>query len=358
VAVYKRGKSWYYYFRVRGVRYRKAIPEARTKYQAQLAEARAMDDVFEGRYGKEPSRKTFGEFVEKSYLPWAKENKRSWRNDASRAKPLVAYFGRKRLSDITRFLIEQYKKARRDTLNGRGEQRSPASVNRELELLSRIFSLAIERSELESNPFKGVKKLPTDNLLTRYLTPEEEDRLMAVLTGRRSHLRAILTLDLQTGMRRSEILSLHKDQIDFRREVIELVKTKSGKRRYVPMNGVVRELLLERCQQAGPTGYLFENPKTGRPLTDIKNAWRSALSEAGIENLRFHDIRHTAGTRMADAGINPVTIQDVLGHEDIRTTMRYVHATDEAKRRAVQALEEGGRKKVSTNWPQKKKAAN
>src|SRR4051794_34132713 len=71
---------------IRGVRYKKAIPEARNKYQAQAAEARARDDVFRGRYGDEQSDVTLKEFVEKVYLSWSKDNKRSWKNDVSRSK--------------------------------------------------------------------------------------------------------------------------------------------------------------------------------------------------------------------------------------------------------------------------------
>src|SRR5204862_5226878 len=123
--------------------------------------------IFEGKYNRRSSSTTFQDFVESAFLPWAKDNKRSWRNDLSRAKSLIAFFGKRRLSEMTRFLIEQFKKERRNSSNGRGALRSPSSVNRDLEPLSRIFSLAVERGEIESNPFKGVKKLPMYNLLTR-----------------------------------------------------------------------------------------------------------------------------------------------------------------------------------------------
>lgn len=352
MSVKKRGDSWYYFFRVNGVRYRKAIPEARTKYQAQQAEAAARDSIFEGKYDRRSSSTTFQDFVESAFLPWAKDNKRSWRNDLSRAKPLIAFFGKRRLIDVTRFLIEQFKKQRRDSFNGRGALRSPSSVNRELELLSRIFSFAVERDEIDSNPFKGVKKLPMNNLLTRYLTEDEEPRLMAVLTNRREHLRPVVVIALNTGMRRSEILSLRWEQIDFSRDSIHLLRTKSGKPRTVPMNTVVREVL-SVMKGINDSECVFVNPRTGKPLTDIKNAFKAALKEAGIEGLRFHDLRHTAGTRMADAGVPIAVIADILGHKDIRTTMRYVHATDEGKRRAVKSLEG-----LSPIWPQEAKAAH
>ena len=358
MSVKKVGKTWHYYFRINGVRYRKAIPEARTQYQAQVAEAKARDAVFEGKYGQKSSTTTFKEFVEKTYLPWSKENKRSWRNDESRAKPLITFFGKRRLPDVTQFLIEQYKKDRRNSFNGRGEVRSPSSVNRELELLSRIYSLAIERSEVDTNPFKGVKKLAANNVLTRYLTSEEEDRLLSVLTGRRAHLRPIVLMALHTGMRRGEMLSLRWEQVDFNREAIQLLWTKSGKARSVPMNSVLREVIWELRETSGGSEYVFPNSITSMPLKDIKNAFRAAMKDAKIEGFRFHDLRHTAGTRMADAGVPITAIADILGHADVRTTMRYAHATEEAKRRAVGALEQGGNRKLSKIWPKEKQVAS
>ena len=105
------------------------------------------------------------------------------------------------------------------------------------------------------------------------------------------------------------------------------------------MNAVVNDVLSAMSRGARESECVFVNPGTGKPLTDIKNAFRSALTEAGIEGLRFNDLRHTAGTRMADANVPIAVIAEILGHKDIRTTMRYVHATDEGKRRAVKSLE-------------------
>jgi integrase len=107
-------------------------------------------------------------------------------------------------------------------------------------------------------------------------------------------------------------------------------------------------------EQAAASGYLFENPKTGKPIADIKTAWRSALEEAGIPHIPFHCAgRHTFGTRTIDGGAPLSAVKEVMGHSDIRTTMRYVHATDEGKRRAVEAAVSASVKSQSaTNLPQ------
>jgi hypothetical protein len=92
------------------------------------------------------------------------------------------------MREISRFNVEQYGKARRSISNGRGGARVPASVDHEIRPLSRIFNLAIERDEAETNPCERMKMLNRDNAVTRYLTPDEEERLLPVLTVRRQHL--------------------------------------------------------------------------------------------------------------------------------------------------------------------------
>ena len=144
MSVYKRGGRWHFAFCIRGVRYRKAIPEARTKYEAEQAEIKAKRDVFEGRYGRATGDEDFMEFVKKVYLPWSKQNKRSWYDDELWAKTVEAWFKGKTFMQISPLLIEKFKKERRNSKTRKDELRSPATVNRELEILSKVFSLAID----------------------------------------------------------------------------------------------------------------------------------------------------------------------------------------------------------------------
>jgi integrase len=102
------------------------------------------------------------------------------------------------------------------------------------------------------------------------------------------------------------------------------------------MNSTVRTLLTGWKRKSE---YVFPSPKTGAKLTDIKKSFRRAIEQAGIKDFRFHDLRHTAATRMADAGADAFTLARILGHSDIRITHRYTHATDAAFRRAVENLD-------------------
>jgi integrase len=243
------------------------------------------------------------------------------------------------MRDITNLSVRAYRKERLASSNGRGGRRAPASVDREIQLLSRTFSLAMERGLLQANPCKGIKLANSGNLVIQYLTVDDEEKLKPFLTGRRKHLLDILEIDLHTGMRRTELLSLHISQVNFIRDEIILTKTKSGKPRLVPIHPNVRPLLQRLCQEAGPNGYLFENPQTGKPITDIKKGWRKALEDAGIPHIPFHCAgRHTFGTRAAEGGASPKDIQEIMGHASVNTTMRYVHATDQGKRRTVDAV--------------------
>ena len=104
------------------------------------------------------------------------------------------------------------------------------------------------------------------------------------------------------------------------------------------MEPIIREALLELSQQSGNAEYVFTNPATGTRYTDVKKSFSPACREAGITNFTFHDLRHTFGTRLADAGVDVVKIKELMGHASIVTTMRYIHATDQDKLGAIVVL--------------------
>ena len=105
------------------------------------------------------------------------------------------------------------------------------------------------------------------------------------------------------------------------------------------------------------SGYVFPSQKTGRRISDVKSRFKPACKAAGLENFRFHDLRHVAATRMIERGIDIVTVKEVLGHSDIRMTARYAHATSEAKRRAVETLVEKSESRDGSVTNEKQQAA-
>jgi integrase len=319
--------------------HRGAIPEARTKAEAEQAEVKIKNKVYERKYGKIAARRNFAEFVNGAYLPWARANKRSSR-DELHANVFCRHFGKKALNEIDQQMIEEFKVKRMKTITRYGRPRKPASVNRELAILSGIFTMAVNYEEIAQNPCRRVESLPENNQRTRHLSFDEEDRLFAALTGDREDLRALVTVAIYSGPRRGELLKLRWSNVDFDLNAINFTETKTNRDRSVPMEPIVQEPLLDLRDQAGDAEYVFTNPDTGTRYADIKKSFSAACREAGITNFTFHDLRHTFGTRLADAGVDVVKIKELMGHASIVTTMRYIHATDKGKRGAITVLSE------------------
>ena len=341
------------HFWIRGVRYKGAIPEARVRSQAEQAEIRIKSEVFEGKFGRAAGAvPQLADFIEKTYLPWARTNKRSWRHDEFRSRALIQELGGRRMDQIGVIQIEAYKQKRLKSKTYRKTPLSPASVNRELELLSGVYTYALKCRILVPNPCQDVRRLDEDNERGRYLSREEEARLMGHLTGRRAHLRAVVLLAIHTGMRKGELLGLRWPNVDFARGVIHVVnsrreRTKGKKSRLIPMNAVARELLMamhaENMGRHPGNEYVFLNPETGKPVGEVKTAFTGALEAAGIEDFVFHDLRRTAATRLGDLGANAYQIAAILGHGDIKTSQAYSRATDGTLRRLMDDLADSGR---------------
>jgi integrase len=351
MSVYKRGGHWHFRKTINGVRYRGALKTARNKVQAEQGEAAVILEIHHGSYGSRNRRSpTLQEFVDSTFRPWAEANRRSWKGDEGRLKSILRYFGNKRLDEISPFMIEKFKIERRKAKVQHHNAKTPsekllsiASINREISLLSRVFSIAVMSKEAQTNPCRDVKHIPGEQPRTRYLLPDEEARLWSVLDSKAGYLGAIVRIALNTGMRRGEVLRLKWNQIDFFREEIKAIKTKNGHDRLIPMNGPVKAVVL-RLRKGSTGEYLFPSPKkTGCRITDIKKGFNAAVKEAGIPDFHFHDLRHTFGTRAADMGVSMNAIADVMGHADIHTTRRYAHSTDEGRRMAVAAVEMAGK---------------
>ncbi len=341
MSVYKRGDRWHYAFCIRGVRYREAIPEARTKYEAEKAETRVRNSIYEGRYGRPSGGHDFLKFAEGVYLPWSKENKRSWYDDELFVKLIREnkLFRGKTFAQISPLLIEKFKKERREGITKKEEKRSPATVNRELEILSSMFTQAIKRKVTDTNPCLEVQKLLVNNKRNRYLLDEEEPLLLAACKGERAHLRSLVIVAIGTGMRKGDQLRLLWSQVDFQRNCIYVPNRKTNKDYMVPMNKDVCGAMVALRRESAGAEHVFVNPKTSKPYTDIKKAFAGVCREAKIIDFHWHDLRHTFGTRLGDAGFSEVTIAELMGHTSVNTTRRYTHGTERAKREAVEAAQ-------------------
>ncbi len=331
------GRKWYTDFRFKGQRIRKVLPEARTADQAKRLEARLRDQYFEGSFGDPAAATVFIDFAEKVWLKWSREHKKSWKEDVRNLTTFRRFFGKRTFAEISSMLIEKFKRERKATPTIRGEERKCSSVNRELEALGKIFTLAMQHKITNENPCKRVKHFIENNARTRFLQPDEEARLIDALLLNPT-LTTIVVMAIHTGMRRGEILKLEWRDVDFQAGQIHVRDTKTGHDRFIPINAKVRAELESLPREKAARWVFPGSGKTGH-LVEIKKAWATALNLAGVENFKFHDLRHTAGSRLAAVGTHPMVMMELLGHRNLQTTKRYTHATDEAKRQAVAALE-------------------
>ena len=262
------------------------------------------------------------------YFNYSRLNKRSFKSDCVMLGIVKQYFKNTHISDVTPNALEQFKDY---LLNTRKVK--PSTVNRYKALLSKMFNLGIDNKLTSVNPIKQMKQLREDNYKIRFLTKDEEDNLYSALFFSPKYLRDIVTTALQTGMRKGEILNLKWSNIDFEFMFIEVLETKSGKSRRIPISSKLKKVLdniPKTCE------YVFNI--NGEKIGDIKKCWNTAIRNSGVKNFRFHDLRHTAATRMLEKGVDVVTVKEILGHASIQTTMRYVHTETRRKKFAIEIL--------------------
>lgn len=239
-------------------------------------------------------------------------------------RELTAEFGTRRLSELTSREVEAYRSARLRRLK-------PATLNRHVAVLRRLFNLAIDWGVAEQNPCARVRSLQERNARERWLTHDEARRLVEVAAP---HLKPAILLALNTGARKAELLSLRWADVNMATKTIAFTQTKSGRRRDVAMNPVVVDTLRSIKRQGE-----FVLMRDGCPLGDFKTAFHAACRRAGIEpGFRWHDLRHTHAAHSVMAGTDLPTLQRRLGHASIAMTSRYSHLSSEHERKSVDAV--------------------
>jgi integrase len=231
------------------------------------------------------------------------------------------------LNEITPWHIEKYKLKRKIEV-------SEASVNRELSCLKHLFSLAIKWNKASRNPVKEVKLFREKNQRLRYLSIDEDKRLLDECNG---YLRPIVITALHTGMRKSEILNLRWSQVDFERGCVIVVNTKNDEVRDIPMNATLTDCLTN-VKVLSKGEYVFSRQE-GKPPKSIRTAFENAVKRAELGDFHFHDIRHAFASKLVMSGVDLLTVKELLGHKTIAMTMRYSHLSQEYKRKAIRFLD-------------------
>lgn len=355
--MYQRGKSWYSDFHYDGERYQRAWG-AISKTVAKEMDRKFRTEVMEGKH-KPQSKKILFETLAKKYLEYVHLNKKpksATRNEVS-INQLKPYFGGKLIHSIHPFMVEQYKRDRREKgkLTGKEKVRkdiSTATINRDLAVLRNMLNMAVKWGLITVNPLLGVRLLKEDNEKMWILTPEEEAGLLEQCRkspqrgkgGENRYLSDLVRFALNTGMRLTEIFNLTKIQVNGRDQYLLVTDTKNSENRRVPINNTVKEILSRRLKTESE--FVFSRAD-GEKLTVLTNAFWYAIKEAGLIRIekgqkarfRFHDLRHTFGSRLGMAGVDLKTIMEIMGHKTVKVAMRYQHPTTGHKLNAVRMLE-------------------
>ena len=327
------GRTWY-------LRYRDARGKQRQFRMADAADlsldqARKRADELRGQIarGQDPCDEkaaakqmpTFAKFIEDQYLPFVKSYKRSWDTDVSLLKNhLLPRFGKRFMDDIVRQDIVKMHADRREA------GAAPGSANRLLIMMRYIFNLAMrwEVPGIKVNPTKGVPLMEENNKLERYLSVEEAHRLYeSVCASENKMLRFIVPMLILSGARKREVLDAKWADFDLARKAWRIPVTKSGQARHVPLSdgaiNVLNSIPPTDCE------WTFANPKTQLPYVSVFCSWNTARKQAGLADVRMHDLRHSFASLLINSGRTLYEVQHILGHTQVKTTQRYAHLSQD-----------------------------
>ncbi len=338
------------------------LPEARTEALSVIVRARTGEDPSGARLAarQAPTVSDLADrFIEehariKKKARNVKRDRRAW------DRCILPRLGRRKVADIDRADVAKLVAEMSST---------PAMANKVISLLSKAFNLAEIwgwRPE-GTNPCRHVSRYREESR-ERYLSEKELGRLGDVLAeaerarGVTAHAVAAIRLLILTGCRSAEILTLRWEDIDFERRCLRLPDSKTGRRTIVLNSGALQ--ILDDLERIEGNPYVIPGQKPRRHLSALQPLWKRIRSEAGIEDVRIHDLRHTYASFGVNAGHNLSVIGKLLGHSKILTTQRYAHVADHSIRRAnemigadLEATLSGGSKAVTPTTQRHERAA-
>jgi integrase len=327
MALFKRGNVWWAYVTMDGVRHHKSTGTSNRR-QAETIERQFRDELNDARHRLPQHRPdmTFGELAARFIADGMAKP-----HSLDRLSHLLPFFSEIPLLDINTSAIRKYRQER-------NKQRTltAATVNRDLSVLRRVLYWGVEEGYLSANPL-GRLRMERERRTKRPVMSIREERLLIAASP--EHLKRIILCALHTGMRRGEILSERWEDIDFDNRILHVShsKTPEGEAREIPLTSALYGMLLKDRKQRGPV-FTYE----GDPIRIIKTTWASSLRRASLRHFRFHDLRHTANTRMMLAGVLQEVRREIIGHSSQRSrdvNDRYTQIELPEKREAIRKLE-------------------
>jgi integrase len=336
--------------------------KARKEAEIRKADHIRGDDPIEAK--KKARAHTLRSFIEEKYTPWAEANHRHAKETLRKIASFFGELGSRKLPEVSAWSVEKYRTQRIKSGT------SVSTTNRELDALKASLSKAVEWHLLDKSPISSVKRSRVDDSARiRYLSGDEQKRLTDALNARDArwraeqaernrwrsergytllpeygsfvdHLQPFVTMALNTGCRRGELFNLKWNDLDMGRRMLTVVgKTaKSLRTRHIPLNDDVFEVVRRWYDQTGGHDLVFPSPVEGNRLTNIKTSWKHLMRDADIKAFRLHDCRHDFASQLVMKGVDLNTVRELLGHSDIRMTLRYAHLAPEKLAAAVAKL--------------------
>lgn len=321
--------------------------------------AQTESAIREGRYFKttEAKRHTLADAIDRYCRDVLPTKGRQRLNQSVQLQWWKDELGAYTLADITPARIAEYRDRLLIGTTRYKRSRSPATVNRYLAAISHLFTITVnEWGWLDDNPIRKVRRPKESRGRVRFLADDERIRLLeACKRSNNPHLYAVVVMALSTGARKNEIMSLTWKDIDLKRGLITLNETKNGERRGLPLASHALELvnklasvrridtnllfprLIPQTTGAKQDGDRQTNEQAKLPA-DIRNAFVNAVKAAGIEDFRFHDLRHSAASYLAMNGASLAEIAEVLGHKTLQMVKRYAHLSHAHTASVVQSM--------------------
>ncbi len=299
--------------------------------------------IRENRHFKttEAKRHTLTELIDR-YIRDVLPGKKSARDQTQQLTRWKAEIGSYTLADVTPSLLAECRDKLGREITVRRTRRSPASVVRYMAALSTAFTIAVkEWGWLDDNPMRKVTKPREARGRVRFLSDDERVRLLKVCKeSGNPYLYPVVVLALSTGMRNGEIMGLTWDDVDLNRGRAILHETKNGERRAVAITSHALEQLKELSKVRRIDSNLLFPAKENRPHKpmDLRTSWRAAVKKAGLEDFRFHDLRHSAASYLAMNGASLAEIAEVLGHKTLQMVKRYAHLSEGHTARVVESM--------------------
>ncbi|MHB1680961.1 MAG: tyrosine-type recombinase/integrase [bacterium] len=338
MGIYKRNNIFWCSKCINGIQYYKTTEttskmEAKAFYDDWVYELKEQVKTGKPIVKQEPIKQiTFAELSEK-YLEYVNGRLKSYERLKSFVKTLNIYFiNNKGLTDFTVLDIEIMQS---DIIK---KGLSVAYANRLTATFKVMFTKANDWQLIDDivlKTIRRVKMLKGEVSRIRYLLDDEIDCLISNCD---SYLKPIVITALNTGMRKSEIFYLTWNRVDLKNRVILLDITKNGERREIPINDTLLNTLSGIIRNI-KTDYIFYNPKTLKPIDNVKRSFATALRKSHILDFRFHDLRHTFASQLVMKGVDLATVQKLLGHKTINMTLKYAHLSNIHLKDAVNMLD-------------------